>query len=277
MSDDVSQHRPGRSRPSLSALPPVQAAPADSMSLARAHEQLARIVLDAQPLGATLDLIAGIALEQLPGMNETSITLIDRDRPRSMGVQGRHAILLDERQYERGYGPCLHAAATGATIAVEDTSSDTSYPDFARQAAAVGIRHSLSIALPMTVPGQTAALNLYGSGAPLDPVSRDVAHSFAGYAAVALTNAAVLAGALTEVEQMRSAMAFRAAIEQAKGIIMAKRGCTEDEAFDLLRQASNESQLKLRDIAQDLVQFTAGQRKPVPPSGAGRHSAKPSR
>ncbi len=224
-----------------------------TMNTSTAHEKLAAIVLSAQPLGATLGLIARIAVDELPGIDEASITLIERDRPQSVAFHGPHAVQLDERQYESGYGPCIHAAATGTTIAIDDMAGETAYPDFAAQAVACGIKHSLAIALPVTLPGRTAALNLYGSNAPLDQAGRDLAHSFAGYAAVALTNAAVLDGALAEVQQMQAAMASRAVIEQAKGIIMAKRGCTPEEAFDALRQVSNDSNLKLRDIAVDLV------------------------
>jgi hypothetical protein len=67
---------------------------------------------------------------------------------------------------------------------------------------------------------------MYGADQPLDQSSRDVAAGFASYAAVAVGNAAVYAGALDEVEQLRTAMASRAGIEQAKGIIMATRHCT---------------------------------------------------
>jgi hypothetical protein len=56
-----------------------------------------------------------------------------------------------------------------------------------------------------------------------------------------------------ELEGLRRAMEHRAVIEQAKGIIMASTGRTPDEAFELLRQQSQHSNMKLRDIAADIV------------------------
>ena len=48
-------------------------------------------------------------------------------------------------------------------------------------------------------------------------------------------------------------MASRAVIEQAKGILMAQRDCSADEAFDMLRRASQRENVKLRDVAQRIV------------------------
>ena len=42
-------------------------------------------------------------------------------------------------------------------------------------------------------------------------------------------------------------------IEQAKGIVMAQTGCTAEQAFDMLRRASQRSNIKVRDLADDIV------------------------
>jgi GAF domain-containing protein len=197
--------------------------------------------------------VARLAADLIPGIEEVSVTLIEGGRPRSVAFSGQRASVLDERQYEDGYGPCLDAAVSGQTIAIEDTSVSTLYPQFSRAAARAGIRHTLSMCLAMTVKDTTGALNMYGATRPFDQSSRDVATDFAAYAAVAVGNAAVYAGALDEVEQLRAALNSRATIEQAKGIIMAARRCTPEEAFDILRTTSSRANRKLRDIAQALV------------------------
>lgn len=70
--------------------------------------------------------------------------------------------------------------------------------------------------------------------------------------------------ARTELEtlaaQLRDALGSRAPIEQAKGILMATRGCTADEAFALLRDTSNQRNVKLRDLARQIVERAAGTR-----------------
>jgi GAF domain-containing protein len=224
------------------------------LAAAPAYAELAKIVLDGQPLGAVLARVAQLAADLVPGIEEVSVTLIERGRARSVAFSGERAAVLDERQYEDGYGPCMDAAVSGQTIAIEDTTGDTLYPGFSRAAARAGIRHTLSMCLAIAAKDTTGALNMYGADQPLDQSSRDVAAGFASYAAVAVGNAAVYAGALDEVEQLRTAMASRASIEQAKGIIMATRRCTADEAFDLLRDTSSRANRKLRDIAQALVE-----------------------
>jgi AmiR/NasT family two-component response regulator len=52
---------------------------------------------------------------------------------------------------------------------------------------------------------------------------------------------------------MRAVLASRAEIEQAKGIVMAARHCTADEAFQHLVVLSNNSHRKLREVAGDVV------------------------
>lgn len=117
-------------------------------------------------------------------------------------------------------------------------------------------------------PASIGALNLYGAGDPFTDLAREAAVTFASYATVALVNAAVFTGAINEAEQIREAMASRATIEQAKGIIIASRHCTPDEAFDILRQTSSRANRKLRVIAQELVDNATGMHSSRRPSSA---------
>ena len=61
-----------------------------------------------------------------------------------------------------------------------------------------------------------------------------------------------------EVEQMRAAMASRAAIEQAKGILMLLTGCGDQVAFDLLAHISSHTHRKVREIAEVITRSAAG-------------------
>ncbi|MDP5184067.1 ANTAR domain-containing protein [Blastococcus sp. BMG 814] len=62
----------------------------------------------------------------------------------------------------------------------------------------------------------------------------------------------------TEVEQLRTAMASRAVIEQAKGILMLLTGCAEQTAFDLLAHISSHTHRKVRDVAQAITASATG-------------------
>ena len=66
-----------------------------------------------------------------------------------------------------------------------------------------------------------------------------------------------------EVEQLRAAMASRAVIEQAKGVLMLLTGCGEQGAFDLLTHISSHTHRKVRDVAHELTS-SAGGHCPLP-------------
>ena len=62
----------------------------------------------------------------------------------------------------------------------------------------------------------------------------------------------------TEVEQLRNAMASRAAIEQAKGVLMLLMGCGDQVAFDLLAHISSHTHRKVRDVAVSIIESASG-------------------
>jgi GAF domain-containing protein len=224
---------------------------------AAAYHELARIVLADQPLTATLTRVAAVVRDVVPGADDVSVTLVQDGKAKTVAFAGDStlAATLDERQYEAGYGPCLDACVSGETILIDDTDAvNELYPDFAAQAARVDVRQTLSVGLP-TIQEVAGAFNIYNllRAGPFTEESTQAATELAGYAAVAVANAALYNGAVEQVAHMQQAMASRAVIEQAKGIIMAGRGCSDEEAFDLLRQASSRSNRKLRDIARSIV------------------------
>lgn len=219
-----------------------------------AYAQLAAIIVNERPLGVVLRRVVELAARLVPGADDVSITLIDHGRPRSVAFTGQLAAALDERQYADGFGPCMDAALTGQTITIEDTALDRHYPEFSRQARRHGIHHTLSLALP-ALQDTAGALNIYGAAeaGPFDQDTLDIAATFASYAAIGLLNAALYAGALDEIAHLRQAMASRAGIEQAKGILMGDRHCTPDQAFDVLRDTAARTHRKLRDVAQTIL------------------------
>jgi GAF domain-containing protein len=221
---------------------------------AHAFAELSKIMLGAQPLTATLERVAALAADVVPGADQVSVTLMENDKPRTVAFTGPLASVLDERQYAAGFGPCMDAAITGTTIAIDDTSTDDLYPDFSRLAADHGVHHVLSVGMP--IPQRTiGALNVYGRGpATFDDEEVRLAATFAGYAAVSLANAALYNSTAELAAQMQQAMASRAVIEQAKGILVRDNRCSPDEAFAMLVRASSVSNRKLRDIAHSLVE-----------------------
>jgi GAF domain-containing protein len=179
--------------------------------------------------------------------------MIDEDAPRTVAFSGKVALDVDESQYAAGYGPCLDAAREGVVIIVDDLRTETRWPDYVPAALEAGVRSSISA--PLRVDEQVVgAMNVYSP----EPDSGDseavrTAVELAQYAGIVLTNADNFYRAANLAEQMQRAMETRAVIEQAKGILMAQRRCTAEDAFGLLVRLSQESHRKLRDVAQALV------------------------
>jgi AmiR/NasT family two-component response regulator len=109
--------------------------------------------------------------------------------------------------------------------------------------------------MPLTVNGKTVgALNLYSAAiAPFTDESVELALTFAQQAAVAMANAEVYWRTYELTQNLEAALENRDKIGQAKGILIAGRKVTDDEAFDMLRRASQNRNVKLRDVADHVV------------------------
>ncbi|MCW2617067.1 MAG: uncharacterized protein JWR28_216 [Modestobacter sp.] len=222
-------------------------------SLSALHQELARVVMVDRGLDEVLTEIVQIARRAIPGSEASSITLIREDRGFTAAFDGQIAMDADELQYERGYGPCLDAGRSGALFVVQDMKSEDRWPDYAAHVAELGVRSSLSVPLPFQ--GATiGALNNYSRHAgAFGEVDVTIGEEVAAFVAIAVGNAEAAARATDDVANMRRAMASRAVIEQAKGILMERYKITAEQAFTLLTHASQRSNVKLRDIAEELT------------------------
>jgi GAF domain-containing protein len=219
-----------------------------------ALERLGRIRLTDHSMRSLLDEIADLMRQTLASGPETSVTLLTGDSATTAAFSGELARSLDESQYQRGYGPCLHAAGTGEVVEITDTRTDDRWPDYLRAAVDHGCLSSLSLPLPLheRVAG---GINLYAREAnAFDQASRDLALRFTSYAAVVAGNMLVYESALDRARNLEAAIASRAVIDQAKGILMERFRLTADQAFQALTRVSMETNTKVRDIAARFVE-----------------------
>jgi GAF domain-containing protein len=217
------------------------------------HRDLAGVVLAGRELSDVLTEVVQIARRALPGAEASSITLIRDDKAFTVAYDGQMAMDADELQYQRGYGPCLDAGRAGELFLVTDMHTEERWPDYAHHAAERGVGSSLSVPLPFQ--GATiGALNNYAT-TPDAFGDNDVAlgQEAAAFVAIAVGNAESAARATQDVTNMRTAMLSRSVIEQAKGILMERYKLTAEQAFTLLTHASQRSNIKLRDIAEELA------------------------
>jgi GAF domain-containing protein len=237
------------------------------------HADLTRVVVADRPLDEVLTQIVGMSRQAMPGAEASSITLIRREHSYTAAFDGQLAMDADELQYERGYGPCMDAGRAGQMFVVRDMRTEDRWPDYARHAAGLGVRSSLSIPLPFQ-DMVIGALNNYATR-PDAFGDEDIAlgQEIAAWIAVAVGNARHAARTMEELADMHAAMASRAVIEQAKGILMERHSVNEDDAFRLLTRASQDSNTKLRAVAVELVRtgalpvVTRARRRDVPAAG----------
>ena len=112
------------------------------------------------------------------------------------------------------------------------------------------------------------ALDLYSSERdPFDDQDIAVASVFAAHAAVALVTA-------RREQQLEGKAASRDVIGMAKGIVMTRQRVSDDEAFDVLRRASQRMNVKLRELAEQVV-HPPGNEAGEPPTSAERLAAGP--
>lgn len=217
------------------------------------REALRRFLAGEDDLDLMLERVAVIATDTVPGCDLASITMVKRGRPTTPVCTDKVALALDEAHYETGNGPCLaairHRGAEAVTVATEQR-----WPPFTAAARKLGVQAVLSVPLgdADVVHG---ALNLYSrSVAEYDEDARETACLFADQIGIAAANAAAYAEAYELSQQLQEAMESRAVIEQAKGILMAAQRCTPEDAFDILRRASQSQNRMLRAVATDIVE-----------------------
>jgi GAF domain-containing protein len=233
--------------------------------------ELHRALLSTQGVAGFLHEMAVLAARLVGGGLSCGTIMRPDGKPATVACSDPLAARVDEMQYELDDGPSLHAMRDGRVVRIEDTAEKARWPEFEAQAASHGIRSCL--ALPLNADGRpVGALNLYAREvSAFGAAEARLAENFAENASGALSLAIRLASHAALIEQLRSSLASRGVIDQALGIIMARDHCTQDRAFAILRSASQNSNVKLRDIASAVVTSVTGEApRPAPPFEEGR-------
>jgi GAF domain-containing protein len=226
---------------------------------------LQKALLSTQTVEQFLQEVAELAARLVTGGLSCGMTLQPNGRPITVACSDPVATQVDEVQYQLDDGPCLHAMRDAHLVRIDDTADGAQWPRFEAQAATHGIRSCLAV--PLVADGKPiGALNLYArSPRVFGPHQARRAESFADNASGALTLALRLASYAALNDQLRSSLASRAVIDQALGAIMAQEHCPQDRAFAILRAASQNRNVKLRDIAAGIVASVSGE-PPQPPT-----------
>jgi GAF domain-containing protein len=221
--------------------------------------ELAQVALVDRSLTEVLTDIVSIAARGIPGAEASSITLLRAEKAYTAAHFGEMALAADELQYAHGYGPCMDAGRGGVLLRIDDMRTETRWPDYvAHVVTETPVLSSLSVPLPYQ-GSAIGALNNYSTkpAAFASPESLRAGTDVAEVIAVAVANADAHAQLFDQARNMRVAMESRAVIEQAKGVLMAQRHVDAEQAFEILREASQRYNRKLRDIAAGIVESAA--------------------
>jgi GAF domain-containing protein len=219
---------------------------------------LASILVAEQSLDQTLRQVLELACAALPGGDEGGITLLEAEGPRTPVATSVAALRVDTSQYDAASGgPCLDAYRRQQILRIDSTATDRRWPAFSATAAAAGLASTLSI--PLVVGGDgLGALNLYCRHENGFTVADErLAARLGTCASIALGNARLYWRAASLAGQLEAAVSTRGAIDQAKGILIAQRGCSADEALHLLAAVAQRHRLTVLDVADDLVRRTS--------------------
>ncbi|PVY96334.1 GAF and ANTAR domain-containing protein [Actinomycetospora cinnamomea] len=219
--------------------------------LAEALEMAARGLLERgeeDGVEHTLELIIRGALQTVPHVDEAGISLVERSgRVESHAPSSDVVQELDELQNRLREGPCLDSIWEEQRTLVEDMSqAHHRWPRYVAAARERGIGALMSFQL-FAERGSAGALNLYASEPnAFDESTADAGRLFAAEAALVLHGA-------QRVQGLHIALDNRDVIGQAKGILMERFGIDRRQAFSMLVESSQNTNMKLAKVAEWLV------------------------
>ena len=198
--------------------------------------------------------------DELPVL--VGITLERNKRSTIVGSSDTSSRKIDEVQAGFDEGPCLEAQSSHRLIEVPDVRTETRWPDYMEVIRKLGLRSVLAVPLDLGDTAQ-AAMNFYTTAPDAFNADRTAsAQHFAKLASKALRVAVRIARYMELSEDRQAAMESRTSIDIAIGITMAQTRCSQEEAVTILKTASSHRNVKLRELAEDLVS-SLGHSSPV--------------
>jgi GAF domain-containing protein len=225
--------------------------------LARTLVELADTLVDDFDVVELLTLLTDRCVDVLDVAAAGLMLVAPEGDLRVMASSSEAMRVLELFELQAQEGPCLDSYRTGLPVVNQDLASvDGRWPRFAAEALAAGF-HSVH-ALPMRLRGTViGALNLFHVDAgDMRLADVEVAQALADVATIAiLQHRATLEGQLVN-EQLQMALNSRIVIEQAKGMAAERLGLNMEQSFSTLRNHARNHNLRLVDVAHDVIDGT---------------------
>lgn len=196
---------------------------------------------------ATLEAAVRLATDNIAGAESVGVSIVSGRTVATPAWVGQMALDCDRLQYELDEGPCLGAIARHGTVISPSVAYDDRWPRWGpRVAEEAGVASVLAVWL-FTDRDSLGALNMYSSVKDaFTSHDREEALALAAHVSIALS-------AVRESDSLHEGLDSRSVIGQAMGIVMERYGLTSAVAFALLTRLSSSGEVKLRDLAQEVV------------------------
>jgi len=216
-------------------------------ALAVRMAELARSLVPKPSLDTILEEVTAAAVDLIPGVDTAGILLLERGgKFSSVATTSELPHQLDILQMTFNEGPCVQAALADTVVRTDDFRLETRWPQYSPAVVEIGVLSGLSFKL-YTADRTAGALNLFG----FQPNTWSSDAETVGTVLAAHAASAIIT---TQTQsQLNAALMTRDRIGQAKGIIMERFGVDAVRAFNMLRQLSQEGNVKLTDIAQRVI------------------------
>jgi ANTAR domain/GAF domain len=235
----------------------------------------ARILMAAGSVTATLNAVAELAVVTIAGCERAGVLFVKDPGVPLPSPSDQVVREMDDLQHRSGEGPSMDAISQQLIVSVDDLGGEPRWPAFASYASKADIWSMVAIPLPDAE--RAGALNVYASSpGAFGMVDQGRAVVLASLAALALSAARTLESEERRADNLRAALITREVIGQAQGILMQREGVTAEVAFDILRKASQHLNLKLRQVAQQLVDTGEGPNTGPAPEALPGVAADPS-
>jgi GAF domain-containing protein len=220
--------------------------PDDILTIAKELVEVTRLVED-DDFGSTLDRFVARIVRTIPGCDAATVTV--RTTGAVEAVAGDADLGFDPLVG----GPVVEAVTFAEPRRLDDANADQRWPGFSAQLINKGFQGCL--ALPLATHGEeNAVLSLYSRKAGVfDEVAYDVVLLLTLNAGVTFDNASLYHDSRQLVGQLQFALHTRSLVGRAQGLLMRHFGYDSPHAFDVLRRASQNSNTKLRALAELLV------------------------
>ncbi|MBY5161332.1 GAF and ANTAR domain-containing protein [Salsipaludibacter albus] len=225
----------------------------DQQALRRAFEDYASALLTRYQIGDVLYRLTDQVVDVL-GVDGAGVSIAQDGEDLSfVAATDADVAVIEAQQESGGEGPCHEAYHTGEAVTVHDLADESRWPEYRETAMDQGCRAVAGLPMPTHVR-RIGALNLYQHD-PHDWTDDEISTGqlLANMASGYILNHDALAQSSTLVDQLQGALDSRVIIEQAKGIVAARRGVTTAAAFQLLRDRARSTNVRLHDLCQEVV------------------------